>query len=221
MTDPVDGRQEGRRQTPIKSSFLGLSKRGTCPVCNEVLDLSLTSSGSYFGILCMNCGEYSETVGDKLQQMDTAAVNPEPVFASATPWIDIIRPLHTTIHFDMTAALAELATTKREGGRLLETTWPVYCCVCGQPATHNESIVDRFRYIQAFRGPFPGPVREITVAAQGIPHCGEHRNGARFDRTQFNNPDRESMLGLLFRSYRYQIEFRKLNQWKWPFEPIQ
>ena len=206
-----------RKETPIKSAFFGFSKSGTCPVCSAELELGLTV-GSDYNCLCISCGEYSEVVGGKtLRQMDIATIYHEPAFAAALPWI-MRRPMHTTLHFDMNAALTELVMTKKASTRVLEATWPEGCCVCGNTATRTESIGEHFLFNPpGSGGPFLKPQQEGDVVAQGVPHCGEHKDGARFKRTTFNNPVSDPLLGLHFRSYRYQTEFRKLNQWKWSF----
>jgi predicted RNA-binding Zn-ribbon protein involved in translation (DUF1610 family) len=206
-----------RKETPISSSFLGLVKRGFCPVCGAPIAVSLGSSSM---MLCPNCGDYLEVVEKKLRQMDPTLVIPEATFllmpgmafGAPTPWTDMQAPRFGAISFDMESAVTEMVLTKKEGVRVLDAKWPAVCCVCGKPATREETTTARFVFAP------PGLIRrdrEATVIAKGVPHCAEHKDGARFERARFSTPAQETIVGLFFRSYAYQIEFRKLNPWKW------
>jgi hypothetical protein len=203
-----------RKETPIKSSFLGFVKEARCPVCDAAIDLSVGSSSSS-RLLCSGCGEYLEVAGKNLRQIEPTTVLWEPEFAAPTPWTDMARPMGTVLHFDMTAALTEMVTTKNVGTRVLDALWPPGCCVCGKAATRAETISTHFSFTPRGGGFRQLPRQEATVVAEGVPHCDEHKVGARFDRTQFSNPGHDTIVGLKFRSYAYQIEFRNLNAWKW------
>lgn len=167
-------------------------------------------------MLCPNCGDYLEVVEKKLRQMDPTLVTPHCQaglgFAAPTPWTDMQAPRYAAISFDKESALTELILTKKEGTRILDAKWPTCCCVCGKPPTREETTTARFIFSP------PGLIRcdkEAVVIAKGIPHCAEHKDGAQFERAMFSTPEQETIVGLFFRSYTYQIQFRKLNPWKW------
>lgn len=207
-----------RTETPITSSFLGLVKRGACPVCGAPISVNLGSSSM---LLCPNCGDYLEVSEKKLRQMDPTLVIPDTTFlltpglafAAATPWTDMQAPRFRALSFDMESTVTEMFLTKKEEGvRVLDAKWPSICCVCGKPATREETTAAQFIFAP------PGIIRydkEVMVVAKGIPHCAEHKKGAQFERAMFSTPEQETVVGLFFRSYAYQIQFRKVNPWKW------
>jgi hypothetical protein len=65
----------------------------------------------------------------------------------------------------------------------------------------------------------PGVIRvwskKATIIAKGIPHCAAHEHGAVFEAAMFSTPGQDTAVGLFFRSYAYQIQFRRLNPWSW------
>ena len=203
-----------RNETPITSSFMGLKKRGACPVCGATVAVNLGFSTL---MLCPNCGDYLEAVEKKIRQMDPTLIKPTPAFAAPTPWADMYAPTLGTISFfqwdDLVTDVTERVLTKNEGVRVLDAKWPTVCCVCGQPPTGAETTTQKFAFTP------PGLIRvrskEATIIAKGIPHCAEHSHGAVFERAMFSTPEQETVVGLFFRSYAYQIQFRKLNPWKW------
>jgi len=197
------------KETPISSSFLGFVKTGACPVCAAPLKRQLGSDD----VLCASCGDYV-VFGDKtLKRRDAASVFPAPYFAAPTPWEDLECPTFAALEHPL-VELTRLATTKKEGTRLLEARWPAGCCVCGKPATRTETIAQRLGFAPP-NGLKPRPQKETTVVAEGVPHCAEHKDGARFERARTFGDGRLPVLGIFFRSYAFQIEFRKLNGWKW------
>jgi hypothetical protein len=189
---------------------MGLVKRGICPVCSAPISVNLGSSSM---MLCPNCGDYLEVVEKKLRQMDPTLVTLQPLFAAPTPWTDMQAPRFGAISFGIEDALTDMILTKKEGVRVLDAKWPAGCCVCGKHATREETITARFIFAP------PGLMfrrdKEATVIAKVVPHCAEHKDGARFERAMFSTPQQETIVGLFFRSYAYQIQFRKLNPWKW------
>jgi len=196
-------------ETPLVSSFLGLVKRGTCPCCGAPIAPGLGASSM---ILCTRCGDYLEIAGKNLRQMDTHASTQRPAFAAPTPWADMQAARHGgALALSAANALTDMILTKKEGVRVLEAQWPAGCCVCGKPATREQRIAERFVFTP------PGLIRvtdkEVTVVAQGIPLCAEHQDGAAFGPVLL--PGASMPLGIMFRSYAYQIQFRKLNPWKW------
>lgn len=201
------------KETPITSTFLGLVKRGTCPVCGAPIAVNFGFSTM---MLCPNCGDYLEVVEKKIRQMDPTRLSPHceggSGFAAPTPWTDMQAPRVGAISFSVASALTDMVLTKKEGVRALDAKWPTGCCVCGKPATREETISARFTFSP------PALIRrdrEATVIAKGVPHCAEHKQGARFERAMFSTPQQETIVGLFFCSYAYQIEFRRLNPWKW------
>lgn len=198
------------KETPITSSFLGLVKRGICPVCGAPIAINWGFSSM---MLCQNCGDYLEVAEKKLRQMDPTLVTPQPAFAAPTPWTDMQAPRFGAISFDMESAVTEMILTKKEGVRVLDAKWPAVCCVCGKSATREETTTARFIFTPP--GLFRLQDKEATVIAKGIPHCAEHKDGTRFERARLSTPEQETIVGLFFRSYTYQIQFRKLNPWKW------
>jgi hypothetical protein len=167
-------------------------------------------------MLCPNCGDYLEVVEKKLRQMDPTLVTPHCQFglgfAAPTPWTDMQAPRFGAIAFDIESALTDMVLTKKEGTRVLDAKWPAGCCVCGRPPTREETVAAEFTFAP------PGLLRqdkEARVIAKGVPYCAEHKDGARFERAMFSTPEQETIVGLFFRSYAYQIQFRTLNPWKW------
>jgi len=112
-----------RKETPIVSSFLGIIKNGTCPVCGAALAPGFDAPAL---LLCPDCGEYSEVAEKKLRQMDTARVLPQPSFTAPTPWADMHAPTFQTISFATSVedylkeTLTDLALTKEHGLRVLD-----------------------------------------------------------------------------------------------------
>ena len=204
------------KETLITSIFLGLVKRGICPVCDAPIAVNFGFSSM---MLCANCGDYLEVVEKKLRQMDTTLVTPHCQgglgFAAPTPWTDMQVPRFGAISFDLESAMTDMVLTKKEGARLFDAKWPAGCCVCGKPVTCEETTTARFTFSFAPPGRMRREKKEATVIAKGIPHCAEHKDGARFERARFSTPEQETIVGLFFRSYAYQIQFRKLNPWKW------
>lgn len=197
------------KETPVRSSFLGFIKSGDCPGCGTRLSKNLGLAE----VLCSNCGDYA-LFGDKtLRPMEPSRAAPVPVFAAPTPWADMQAPAFGALLHPL-AALDDLLRTKPEDVRLLEAAWPEGCCVCGGPAARTETIAQHVSFAPP-NGGAPRRQKEATVVAKGIPHCAEHAEGARFERViSFGDANRMA-LGLFFKSYAYQIRFRKLNPWKW------
>jgi hypothetical protein len=206
-----------QKETPIISSFVGFVKKGTCPVCGLALSPGFGAPSSW--MLCPSCGEYSIVSGKNLKQVDTALIFQSHVFAAPIPWTDMRSPTFPMISFTHSVddyvkdTLTDMVMVKKDGVRFFDAKWPKCCCVCGEQATREESIAQRFNFTP------PGKIRvrehEATVIAKGVPHCALHKNGAIFDRAAFGTDAHETTVGLLFRSYAYQIQFRQLNPWKW------
>jgi hypothetical protein len=197
------------KETPIQSSFVGFVKRAACPSCGTPLAKSAASSV----VLCSNCGDYA-TFGEKtLRTMDPASVEARPFFAAPTSWPDMQAPTFSAL-MHPAATLAEMIRTKKEEARLLDARWPEGCCVCGKPASRAETISQRVGFSPT-DGPISRKQKEATVVAKDVPHCAEHKDGARFERVNSFGDSDVMVLGIFFRSYAYQIQFRKLNPWKW------
>ena len=198
-----------REETPVRSSFLGFVKRAECPACGTLLTKNLGESW----VLCSKCGDYSSFEAKTLRRVDRSLVRDVALFAAPTPWPEMQAPLFSEVRHPV-AALTDMFLTKSEGVRLLDAKWPEGCCVCGKPSTREETISQQL----GFSAPSGGASRqkkEATVVARGIPHCAEHEGGARFERLISFGDEDLMILGLFFRSYPYQIRFRKLNPWKW------
>lgn len=202
------------KETLIISSFMGLVRRGPCPVCGATVAVKF---GFTRMMLCPNCGDYLEAVEKKLRQMDQTLIESTPTFAAPTQWTDMRSPTFETISFfqwdDLVTNATEWMLTGKEGVRVMDAKWPGVCCVCGEPPTREETTAQKFVFTP------PGIIRvrskQATIIAKGIPHCAEHEHGAVFERAMFSTPDQETVVGLFFRSYAYQIQFRKLNPWRW------
>ena len=204
------------KETPIISSFMGIVKKGVCPVCSAGLSPGFDAPNL---LLCPRCGEYSEVVQKNLRRVETSRVLSQPVFAAPTPWKDMHAPTFQTISFSISVedyfkdVLTDLTMKKKEGLRTLDAQWPVGCCVCGKQAVRQEGTAEKFTFVP------PGIIRardhEATVAAKGVPHCAEHKGGVCFGRATFGTTGHVTVVGLLFRSYAYQIQFRKMNPWTW------
>jgi hypothetical protein len=197
------------KETPIQSAFMGFVKRAECPGCGALLAKNLVSSI----VLCSQCGDYAAFGEKTLKPVEPAAVELRPFFAAPTSWPDIQAPTFSTL-MHPAVTLAEMIRTKKEDARLLEARWPEGCCVCGKPAARVETISQRVGFSPP-EGLLSRAQKETTVVAKDIPHCGEHKDGARFERVvSFGDTD-VMALGIFFRSYAYQIQFRRLNPWKW------
>ena len=197
------------KETPIESTFLGFVKKAACPSCGTPLAKSLGASLT----LCSKCGDYCRFGEKTLRPVDSADVEAAPTFAAPLPWPDMRAPTFGSLTHPA-ATLADMILAKKEGVRLVEAKWPAGCCVCGKPATREETI-SRQAGFSPPNGGMPRGQKEATVVARGVPHCADHRDGARFERViSFGDAD-EMILGLFFRSYAYQVQFRKLNPWKW------
>lgn len=194
---------------PVRSSFLGFVKTADCPTCGT----SLAKRMGEYWTLCSHCGDYSRFEAKTLRAVDRTLVEPLPQFAAPTSWSDLQAPIFSEIRHPV-AQMADMLITKNEGVRILDAKWPDGCCVCGKPAARTEMISRNV----GFSPPSGGTLRqkkEATIVAQGVPHCAEHKDGARFERVlSFGDADL-TILGLFFRSYPYQIRFRELNPWKW------
>jgi hypothetical protein len=156
-------------------------------------------------------------VEKRLRQIDPSLVRPIPSFAAPTPWTDMYAPRFETISFfqwdDLVTDATEWILTDKKGVRALNANWPPACCVCGEPPTREETTAQKFIFTP------PGVIRvrskEATIVAKGIPHCAAHEHGAVFEPAMFSTPGQETAVGLFFRSYAYQIQFRRLNPWSW------
>ena len=206
------------KETSLVSGFLNLVRRGPCPVCEAPIEVTM---GATVHLLCPSCGEYLETVQKKtkLRRMAQSSTTPWPIFAAPTPWSDIESPVGETASFfktwdDLPGDLTEWALTRKPSVRVLDAEWPEGCCACGKPAVRKTATTSKF----TFRPPeqMIGVRRDqATLIAKGIPHCAEHKDSAYFDVVRFDVKNEPSRVGLRFRSYAYQIEFRRLNPWKW------
>jgi hypothetical protein len=198
------------KETPIESSFLGFVKKAACPACGTILGKSLGTART----LCSSCGDYAWFGEKTLRAEDPATVEALPLFAAPLPWTDMRAPTFGALVHPV-AALTDMILTKKAGVRLVEARWPDGCCVCGKPATREETISQQVGFTPPSGGVMAGGQKEATVVARGVPHCAEHQGGARFERVlSFGDLDLMT-LGLFFRSYGYQIRFRKQNPWKW------
>lgn len=197
------------KETPVTPSFLGFVKKGDCPTCGNPLSKRLGTPD----VVCSNCGDCLVFKDKTLRQVDPASVAPGHAFAAPTPWPDMECPTFGALTHPLTA-IDDLIRTRQEGVRVMDAKWPAGCCVCGKPATREEMIPQRVSFAPPDGGK-PRAQKEVTVVAKGVPHCAEHTDGARFAQAfGFGDID-ASLLGLFFRSYAYQIEFRRLNPWKW------
>jgi hypothetical protein len=204
-----------RVETDVTSSFMGLSRQGPCPVCGEIIAVQPFATTR---MLCPTCGEYLQMVEKKLRRMDVASMMSMPAFAAATPWSDMASPRSETLSMGFTwdeliQEAAQSVLTKNERVRLLNAAWPSGCCVCGEPETRKQIIASTFVFVRPAL--FRLRERKAKVIAKDIPHCDEHIDGAKFDAAMFSTAGSPTEIGLFFRSYRYQIEFRRLNPWKW------
>lgn len=205
----------------IKSSFLGLVREGNCPICDFTLAPTLdTMQNSMW--LCPNCGEYLEKSDNELIQVDTTTMLPKPAFAAPTPWMDMMNPmdeedLHLTTAADfvkdyLTDVVTNLVLVKKDGIRVLDAKWPEGCSVCGMPSKYREQIGKTFEFY------LPGGLQvrkhRTTLVAKGIPCCEEHKRGVEFGPVNYGIGG-PSFIGIFFRSYAYQREFRRLNPWTW------
>jgi hypothetical protein len=164
-------------------------------------------------VLCSSCGEYSRFGEGTLEPLDPALVSEAPAFAAPTQWTDMQAPLFGALMHPV-AALQDLAATRKEGVRVVEAKWPQVCCVCGKPATRTETISQSLAFTP-HAGPSARRRLSATLVADGVPHCAEHKAGARFERVIRFGDWPAMTVGLFFRSHAYQIAFRKLNPWKW------
>jgi hypothetical protein len=197
------------KETPVTPSFLGFVKKGPCPTCGTLMTKKLGTPE----VLCSRCGDLLIFKEKTLRQADPATIALGHAFPAPTPWPDMEAPTFGALAHPL-AAIDDLIRTKPAGVRVMDAKWPSGCCVCGKPATRAETISGRVTFAPP-NGGKPRARLEAAVVAGGVPHCAEHADGARLAAAvNFGDLD-ASLLGLFFRSHAYQIEFRRLNPWKW------
>jgi hypothetical protein len=186
--------------------FIGGVGKAPCPICSTILEVM---GGTTPYVRCGACGEYFEAKSRVLRQMDGGHVAKTPEFAVRLPWDDLDSATSPTITLGnaqdyVTDKVSSAVLTRRIPDRVLQASWPSGCCVCGAPATRTETVTRKW-----ILGPEGvGRDRELTVKAEGVPYCDEHRDGVEFasipgERGRF----------LKFRSYAYQTKFRRTNEW--------
>jgi hypothetical protein len=187
-----------------------LRGRQPCPVCSGPVDTVGPRE-----MLCKKCDTYLELAEKTLRPIPEDRVAKNYVFGVPTPWKDV-RAVTFPGGFSAPAAqLTDLVLTKKTGIRVLEAQWPAGCCVCGKPSSHNERHGREVIFPREW-GIINLGSQKATLVADGIPHCGEHSEGAVFDRVSFAILGSDLAFGLLFRSLAYRNAFRKLNPWPWP-----
>lgn len=83
-------------------------------------------------------------------------------------------------------------------------TFPSECCVCGKPETRRDKISFRTQNASsAITAPIAGVTTSTTISVE-VPHCAEHKEGARLSATP------QSTL-IKFRSYPYLRAFCQMN----------
>jgi hypothetical protein len=82
--------------------------------------------------------------------------------------------------------------------------FPSQCCVCGSPETSREKISLRMQNASsAITAPAIGMTSSTTVSVE-VPHCAEHKGGARLSGTP-------QATHIKFRSYPYLSAFCQMN----------
>ncbi len=190
-----------------------LNRRRECPVCHGLVNTLLRSSG----LLCKSCDTYFSLVEDKLVPMDPKTVSANHDFAAALPWKDV--GAGVTFPGGLAHPMVQLTdalTTKRDGVRVLDAKWPDGCCVCGLPPARRQRLA-REVLIPREWGILNLGSKQLTLVADGVPHCAAHSGGVAFDRVLFasHNTGGEMSFAILFRWLGYRIAFRKLNPWPW------
>ena len=195
----------------ISNFFDKLRGRQACPVCSGPVDTVLTSSD----MLCKGCDTYLEAAEGKLRPIPDDRVYERHVFGAPTPWTDLRAVTFPTIKFSSDDYISDLIMTKKAGVRVLNAHWPSGCCICGKPSSRLERRT-RVIVFPAGQGVLNVRDQEVTLVADGIPHCNEHTGGVEFDRIDFAITGSDPGFGLVFRSLFYRNAFRKLNPWDWP-----
>lgn len=189
--------------------FTGGVHTAPCPVCGTEIEVMM-KSGRY--LKCTNCLEYFEAADRTLRQMDETHVADEPRFEVRLPWWDDLHaPTGATITIGgpqdyVSDRLQEAIFTRRIPDRTVSASWPKACCVCGSTPTRYEALAQQVNV-----GPEGvGGVRDrnVIVRVEGIPYCDQHEKGATFS----TSPGECGRL-LIFRSYAYRNEFRRVNPW--------
>ena len=191
--------------------FTGFGGKALCPVCSAEIDVML---GKETYIFCKSCGEYLEADKKKLWQMDINHVADDPKFAAPTPWKDLKFTTDPTLPLPLGGPPVDPSLMVKKGGdRILTASWLEGCCVCGKHATRKETITKVIIMAAAPEALFKFRDKQITLIAEGIPHCDKHSGGVKFGRIT----SLEGMY-LMFRSYAYRNEFRRMNPWQWPWD---
>jgi hypothetical protein len=191
-----------------------LNRRRECPVCRGLVNTRLKS----LGLLCKSCDTYLDLVDDKLVPMDEKTLKSSHEFAAALPWKDVGGGVtfpggiaHPMVQ------LTDMLTTKRDSkSRILDAKWPDYCCVCGGPTARRQRLA-RAIIIPREWGMLNLGSKQITLVADGVPHCAEHATGIVFDRVTFDshNTGGDMSFAIKFRWLGYRNAFRKANPWPW------
>ncbi|MFC1576272.1 hypothetical protein ACFL3J_01225 [Candidatus Omnitrophota bacterium] len=100
-------------------------------------------------------------------------------------------------------------------------TMPRICCVCGKTASRNERVTIDLSLVKNPSTSFFGTKAELSI---DVPHCSEHKKGAKLDRevpkakvsfesvTVGTRTDPVTVLKV--RSYAFYNKFRQLNEIK-------
>jgi hypothetical protein len=186
--------------------------RKPCPRCGETLGMTMPGNGS----VCIRCDSYVAKAEGGVALVQGDRIADRPWFASPLPWGEV-RAVQEGAVLELSAAsaLTSMLMTKDGGARRLEANWPGGCCMCGRPPARVETIARKVT-VPHIKGALSIGDQTVTLVAENIPHCGDHRNGVAFGRVWIATPISYSIYGLLFHSLAYRNAFRALNNWDWP-----
>ena len=195
--------------------FDQLNRRRECPGCHGPVNTLMKTSG----LLCKRCNSYLDFVADKLVQMDPKTVSATPTFGAALPWKDAQFGVQFTGAIMAPAAqMTDALMTRHESMRILEAQWPDGCCVCGRAATRRLRLAREVLIQRYSKSGLNIGKTQLTLVADGIPHCAEHSAGIAFGQVGFDSAKSGEpiLFGILFCWLGYRNAYCKQNPWPWP-----
>jgi hypothetical protein len=189
----------------IGAFFIGIPRRGPCPVCNWPMQ---TLGRTEKDMLCPMCCSYLDAENEKLFPVkDSNRINDEPKYAVPPPWEDLRIVLKPTIPTSSSFAETVMDIALKSSGkqRVWEPKWPPGCCVC------QNAMVRKDRLLTPIVAQRKIMKEDIEIILLNIPYCNEHSDSVRMENITFEDQGKNMHFSLLFRSLAYRNAFLTLN----------